>query len=197
MKVMIDGVDTPVEVENKSDIFGEVASLLSAQNRVVMSVVVDGNDMDIEAFCSLEGGLVADFNSMEIEDLVTESLKSATDYLPGLSKGLEKVADLLEEENTEEAMALSLQAMEGLEWVLSSISKSVNILGCDEKEKQVKAFFGAKDVLETKLGEVVTSFESGKLFQPSFVIREEFPPQLEVLRLTLVYLTKLVSGKKH
>ena len=197
MKVMIDGVDTSVESVEKSQIIDEVVSVLSAQNRVVMSVSVDDNEMDMDAFRSLEGGQVADFCSMGIEDLVSDNIKSASDYLPGLSKGFERVADLLEEEKTEEAMALALQVMEGLEWLLSSIDRCFTLLGCGEKEKQVKAFSDARGVLESKLGDMVTSFEGGKLFQPALVLREDFPPQIEVLRLSLTYLSKLVSGKKH
>ena len=196
-KIFLDGVDLTLNEDEKGLVYEKVSSILAGQNRVVYSISVDGVEMDPKAFVSTEGGSVVEFSSMEVGDLVTQSLISAEKYIPKLRKGVVDIADLLEQEKVEEAMSMSVQAMEGLDWLLSSVGRCASILGCGGGEAAFVKFQRARSDLETIMGSAVDSFESGKTFKPALLLREEVPPLLDVLSEVVSYLHSQSAGRKN
>lgn len=196
-RIVLDGVDLVLDENEKELVYEKVSSILAEQNRVVYSILVDGEEMDPQAFVATEGGSVVEFASMEVGELVVESLLSAEKYVPNLRKGIADVVDLLEQEKIEEAMSMSVQAMEGLDWVLSSLGRCASILGCGSGEKLFVNFQRARCDLENIMGSIVDSFESGKTFKPALVLREEVPPLLDVLSEFVSYLKVQAKSRKN
>ncbi|SMG18426.1 hypothetical protein [Dethiosulfovibrio salsuginis] len=196
-KIVLDGVDLALDEVDKGEVYQKVSSILAGQSRVVSSILIDGVEMDPQAFVATEGGSVVEFVSMEIGDLVVQSLLSAEKYIPKLRKGVVDVADLLEQEKIDEAMALSVQAMEGLDWVLSAVSRCASLLGCSGKEKAFAGFEKARGELEAIMESIVGSFEAGKTFKPALVLREEVPPLLDKVSDAVSYLRSQAGGRKH
>lgn len=196
-KTILDGVELTLDEDEKGLVYDKVSSILAGQNRVVYSISVDGVEMDPQAFVATEGGSVVEFSSMAVGDLVTQSLISAEKYIPKLRKGVVDIADLLEQEKIEDAMSMSVQAMEGLDWLLSSVGRCASILGCGSEEATFVKFQEARSDLETIMGSVVDSFESGKTFKPALVLREEVPPLLDVVSEVVSYLHSQSAGRKN
>ncbi|MDD4837297.1 MAG: hypothetical protein PHU72_09400 [Dethiosulfovibrio sp.] len=196
-KIFLDGVDLTLDEDEKGLVYERVSSILAGQNRVVYSISVDGVEMDPQAFVATEGGSIVEFSSMEVGDLVTQSLVSSEKYMPKLRKGVIDIANLLEQEKIENAMSMSVQAMEGLDWVLSSVGRCASILGCRSEEAAFVKFQEARSGLEMIMGSVVDSFESGKTFKPALVLREEVPPLLDVISEFVSYLQSQSDDRKN
>lgn len=196
-KIFLDGVDLTLDENEKGLVYERVSSILAGQNRVVYSISVDGVEMDPQAFVATEGGSIVEFMSMEVGDLVTQSLVSAERYIPKLRKGVVDIADLLEQERVEDAMSLSVQAMEGMDWLLSSVGRCASILGCGIEETAFVRFQEARSDLEAIMGSVVDSFESGKTFKPALILREKVPPLLDVISEVVSYLRSQSVSKRH
>lgn len=196
-KIVLDGVDLVLDEVDKGEVFQKVSSILAGQSRVVSSIFIDGVEMDPEAFVATEGGTVVEFISMEVGDLVVQSLLSAERYIPKLRQGVVEVADLLEQEKIDEAMSLSVQAMEGLDWVLSAVGRCASLLGCGAKEKAFVGFDKTRGELEDIMESIVGSFEAGKTFKPALVLREEVPPLLDKVSEVVTYLQSQAGAKKH
>ncbi len=192
-KVVLDGVELSLEETEKGLIFEKVSSVLSKQNRVVSSISVDGVEMEPEAFVVTGGGSVVEFVSMDVRELVLQSLVSAEEYLPRLRKGVLSVADLLERDSVAEAMSMSLNAMEGMDWLLSAVGRCLSLLGCSN-ETVFNKFQEVRESLESIMGSVVDSFEAGKTYRPALALREEVPPLLNGLEEVVASLKSQMSG---
>ena len=196
-KIVLDGVDLVLGEVDKGEVYQKVSSMLAGQSRLVSSIFIDGVEMDPEAFVATEGGSVVEFVSMEVDDLVVQSLLSAEKYVPKLRKGVVDVAGLLEQEKTEEAMSLLVQAMEGLDWVLSAVGRCASLLGCVVTEKPFAAFDKARVDLEAIMESIVGAFEAGKTFKPALALREDVPPLLDKVSEVITYLQSQAGAKKH
>ncbi|PIE55360.1 MAG: hypothetical protein CSA35_01320 [Dethiosulfovibrio peptidovorans] len=196
-KVMLDGMVLELDVQDNRRLFEEISANLINQGRVIQSVTVDGVNMEPEAFQALAGGSVAEFLSVAISDLIDESLSTAEEYLPRLRHGALSVADLLEKEKVEDAMALSVQVMEGVDWLLCAVSRCSVLLGEDPEEEMTSRFYEVRRALEESMSSVVEAFEEGKTFQPALVFREELPPRMDILESMVCSLRDQSQGQRQ
>ncbi|MEA3284366.1 MAG: hypothetical protein U9Q00_05225, partial [Synergistota bacterium] len=106
-KIVLDGVPLTLDEDGNVQVYERISSILTDQNRVIASVAVDGVEMSPEAFVSLEGGTSVEFVSMDVRELVVQTLGTAGEYVVNVRKGALSVADMLESEKVEQAMNLS------------------------------------------------------------------------------------------
>lgn len=196
-KIVLDGVPLTLDEDGNVQVYERISSILTDQNRVIASVAVDGVEMSPEAFVSLEGGTSVEFVSMDVRELVVQTLGTAGEYVVNVRKGALSVADMLESEKVEQAMNLSVQVMEGMDWLLTAVGRCTSLLGCTPDEGIFGDFQDARQKVAEKMESVVDSFEAGKLFAPAFVFREEIPPLIDVVQNTIAALEGQVTGRRQ
>ncbi len=187
-KVLLDGVVLELDVQDNKKLCDEISAKLTEQGRVIQSVSVDGVEMEAEALQVLAGGVIAEFVSVAIPDLINQSLSTAEEYLPKLKQGVLSVADLLEKEKLEDAMALSVRVMEGMDWLLCAVSRCSVLLGRQPEEHLVSQFDEVRGGLEESMSSIVAAFDEGKTFQPALIFREDIPPRLDILETMVCFL---------
>ena len=196
MKVFIDGEEMcfPEETVSKDEIYSRVKDELARRGCVVRSITVDGATLEEEAFLALSGGMESRFESIQVRELVMDSLSEGTEYMRRLSAGLTRVADMLEEERTAEGLGLLQQAAEGIGWSLQVMHNCQILLGLSDHEIGDGKVGELKTTLVSELEKASESIESGKHLELSFRIRTGVLPWIERLA---VYMDQLVqTGRK-
>ncbi len=163
---------------DRGDLVDRVRADAFARGRVVLSIRVDGQEIDEEGFRSLSGGQEASFSTQPIRDLVRDSLEQMRRYFPALVKGMGGIADRLEEERTEEAMTLLRQGLEGIGWVLQVLDNTRFLLGVASEDSGSGDYPSVRSALSRCLEEAEKALEGGRYFELSFRIREEIVPAL-------------------
>ena len=190
MKVFIDEEEFvfPETTESKSDIFSKVNEEIARRGRSIKTIEVDGTLLDQDAFLALVGGAEARFESIPVRELIKESLAEGAAYVERLSSGLSKIADLLEEEKTAEALDLLRQASEGIEWVLQVTRNCQALLGISDKELDDGNIGEVSDSFIKELQKASSSIEEGKFLELSYHIRTGVLPGIQRLRRYIVAL---------
>jgi len=182
MRVRVDDRDWQPEEgripDDRGDILDRVRADAFARGRVVLSIRVDGQEIDEEGFRSLSGGQEACVSTQPIRDLVRDSLEQMRRYFPALVKGMGGIADRLEEERTEEAMTLLRQGLEGIGWVLQVLDNTRFLLGIASEDPRSEGYSSARSALSRCLEEAEKALAAGRFFELSFRIREEILPAL-------------------
>ena len=161
----------------KAAIYDAAKRLATADNRVIVDIVVDGESIPEEsAFLALSGGLDIRFETQPVSRLVPETVAEGERYIPILQDGLESVATLLEEGNDREALYRFAQCVEGIDWLMSVFEKCQVLLDvppggfkCGDYGKYVDEFTKTQS-------DILSSMEGGKNMRVAFLVRDELLP---------------------
>jgi hypothetical protein len=181
MRVTLDDVELSVSEgiidEGKRSVYEAARRSALSKNRVIVDIVVDGESIqDEDAFFSLSGGFDVRFRSQPIIDLVRESVTEGLRYIPALSKGLEGIATMLEENREQDAGVSLSQALEGLNWLVSVFDRSCGLLGMSADSFVSGNLTGDSVELNKVLEEMAGIMESGRSMRLAYVIRERLLP---------------------
>ncbi|MDI9369402.1 MAG: hypothetical protein GX181_08420 [Synergistaceae bacterium] len=183
MRIFIDGeeMDFSFETDSKDEIYSRVKDEVTRRGCVISTITVDGAALEEEAFLALSGGMEARFEAMPVRELVMESLSDGTDYMKRLSSGLEKVADMLEEDKTAEGLQLLQHAAEGIGWSMQVMHNCQILLGLSDNEIGDGKVGELKTNLVAELEKASSSVESGKHLELSYNIRTGVLPEIQKL----------------
>jgi len=192
MKIYVDGQEC-------NDIIGDGSALaiLSAvrhrvfeAGRVVTEIRLDDVLMDEEAFAGVSGGLVVQFTSRLVHDLVLESLDEALKYVPRLTKGLEEIALHFEKNELAVGEGKLADGAEGLGWFLQVFQKCSALLSVTDND----VLRELKDALTGCIGSLGAYHAEKKYLQMAFCIREKLVPEIEKMSVHVQRLRELASS---
>ena len=199
MRILMDGVEW--KPREGSVPVGHAALLETlkvealAQGRVLLQLSVDGSEIDEEGFRTLQGGLELRCTTCPVRDLVRDSLRQARDFFPALLRGVEGIADRLEQGKTQEALQLLQQATEGIGWILHVLQNCRLLLGMTQEDQESGTIQTDCIRLQGLLENISESLEQERFFELAFRLREELLPLLRRLeRYAEQYLTTAEEG---
>ncbi|SFL22304.1 hypothetical protein [Halanaerobium salsuginis] len=128
-------------VTDKNDILKLVESKL--ENEIVDTIHLDEVEVSLEYFQENELDLERidkiKFESKKVEQLITETLKEAEDYLPKLKNALNNSAELFKNGKEADASDLLDKTLEGIQWYLEVINGIMSLIDNEElKDKSNK-----------------------------------------------------------
>jgi len=117
-------------VTDKNNILELVESKL--ENEIVDTIHLDEVEVSLEYFQENELDLERidkiKFESKKVEQLITETLKEAEDYLPKLKNALNNSAELFKNGKEADASDLLDKTLEGIEWYLEVINGIMSLI---------------------------------------------------------------------
>jgi hypothetical protein len=138
MKIYINENVIEEDVKEKNDILKLVESKL--ENEIVDTIHLDEVEVSLKYFQENELDLERidkiKFESKEVEQLITETLKEAEDYLPKLKNALNNSAELFKNGKEADASDLLDKTLEGIQWYLEVINGIMSLI--DNKELKNK-----------------------------------------------------------
>jgi len=139
MKIYInENVIEAEDVTEKNNILKLVETNL--ENEIVDTIHLDEVEVSLEYFQENELDLERideiKFKSKRVEQLITETLKEAEDYLPKLKNALNNSAELFKNGKEADASDLLDKALEGIQWYLEIINGIISLI--DNKELKDK-----------------------------------------------------------
>jgi hypothetical protein len=125
-------------VTDKNDILELVESKL--ENEIVDTIQLDDVEVSLEYFqendLDLERIDKIKFETKKVEQLITETLTEAENYLPKLKKALNNSAELFKNGKEADASDLLDKTLEGIQWYLEVINGIMSLI--DNKELKDK-----------------------------------------------------------
>jgi len=193
MKVYIDSQEHTdiVGDGSASTILSAVMHRVSEAGRVVTEIRLDDVAMEEEAFSRVSGGLVAQFASRPVHDLVMESLDEALKYIPRLTKGLEEIAVHFEQNEFTAGEGKLADGAEGLDWLLQVFQKCSALLAVDADDEGLNKL---KDALTGSISSLGAYHLEKNYLQMALRIRGHLIPELEKLSLYVQRLRDLASS---
>jgi hypothetical protein len=184
MMIRLDGeeffVSGETMEEGKEAVYEAARKKALSNNRVIVNITVDGVDIeDEDAFFSLSGGRDVQFVSQPIIDLVRESVAEGRKYIPVLTKGLDGIATMIEENKETEARNAFSQAIDGINWLVGVFSKSCALLGITSGGLVSGDWDEDSKELNGALEEMASAMESGRTMRMAYIIRERLRPAVE------------------
>ncbi|RCW81661.1 hypothetical protein DER71_12326 [Halanaerobium sp. DL-01] len=117
-------------VTGKNDILELVESKL--ENEIIDTIYLDDVEVSLEYFQENELDLERidkiKFESKKVEQLITETLTEAENYLPKLKKALNNSAELFKNGKEADASELLDKALEGIQWYLEVINVILSLI---------------------------------------------------------------------
>jgi hypothetical protein len=131
MKIYInENVIEAEEINEKNEILELVESKL--ENEIVDTIHLDQVEVSLEYFQENELDLEKidkiKFESKKVEQLITETLTEAENYLPKLKNALNNSAELFKNEKEADASDLLDKALEGIQWYLEVINGIMSLI---------------------------------------------------------------------
>ncbi|TDP85642.1 hypothetical protein C7957_14011 [Halanaerobium saccharolyticum] len=130
-------IDT-VAITDKNDILELVETKLN--NEIIDTIHLDDVEVSLEYFqeneLDLERIEKIKFESKKVEQLITETLTEAENYLPKLKKALNNSAELFKNGKEADASDLLDKTLEGIQWYLEVINGIMSLI--DNKELKDK-----------------------------------------------------------
>ncbi|MDR1509573.1 MAG: hypothetical protein LBS53_08045 [Synergistaceae bacterium] len=188
MTIWLDGVELSVSdetiKEGKEAVFEAARQKARLEKSVIVDIIVDGVEIeDEDAFFSLSGGRDVRFVSQPIIDLVRESVAEGQRYIPALTKGLEGIATMIEENREADARNAFSQAIDGINWLVGVFAKSCALLGITSGGLSSGDWDKDSKELNGALEEMVSAMESGRAMRMAYIIRERLSPAIEKFAL--------------
>jgi len=125
-------------VKDKNDILELVEANL--ENEIIDTIHLDEVEVSLEYFqeneLDLERIEKIKFESKKVEQLITETLEEAEDYLPKLKNALNNSAELFKNGKEADASDLLDKTLEGIQWYLEVINGIISLI--DNKELKDK-----------------------------------------------------------
>jgi len=122
------------DVKDKNDILKLVESKL--ENEIIDTIHLDEVEVSLEYFQENELNLERidkiKFKSKKVEQLITETLKEAEDYLPKLKNALNNSAELFKNGKEADASELLDKTLEGIQWYLEVINGIMSLIDNEE-----------------------------------------------------------------
>jgi hypothetical protein len=121
-------------ITDKKDILKLVENRL--ENEVIDTIHLDQVDVSLKYFQENELDLERidriKFESKKVEQLITETLEEAEDYLPKLKNALNNSAELFKNAKEADASDLLDKALEGIQWYLEVINGIMSLIDNEE-----------------------------------------------------------------
>jgi len=192
MKIYIDGQECGnINGDGSAlSILNTVRHRISEAGRVMTEIRLDDVIMEEEAFSRVSGGLVAQFTSRPVHDLVLESLDEALKYIPRLTKGLEEIALHFEKNESAVGEGKLADGADGLDWLLQVFQKCSELLAIADDD----VIRELKDALAGSIGSLGTYHVEKKYLQMAFCIREKLVPEIEKVSIHVQRLRELASS---
>jgi hypothetical protein len=135
MKIYINENQIEAEsVTDKNDILKLVETKLD--NEIIDTIHLDDVEVSLEYFQENELELVRidkiKFESKKVEQLITETLKEAENYLPKLKNALNNSAELFKNDKEADASDLLDKTLEGIQWYLKVINGIMSLIDNEE-----------------------------------------------------------------
>ncbi|PUU88178.1 hypothetical protein [Halanaerobium sp.] len=135
MKIYInENVIEAEEINEKNEILELVESKLD--NEIVDTIHLDDVEVSLEYFqeneLDLERIYKIKFESKKVEQLITETLKEAENYLPKLKNALNNSAELFKNDKEADASDLLDKTLEGIQWYLEVINGIISLIDNEE-----------------------------------------------------------------
>ena len=125
-------------ITNKKDILELVETKLD--NEVIDTIHLDEVEVSLKYFQENELNLERidkiKFESKKVEQLITETLTEAEDYLPKLKKALNNSAEFFKNEKEADVSDLLDKTLEGIQWYLEVVNGILSLI--DNKELKDK-----------------------------------------------------------
>jgi len=138
LKIYINENSLAEDATDKNDILELVESKL--ENEIIDTIHLDEVEVSLEYFRENELDLERideiKFESKKVEQLITETLKEAEDYLPKLKNALNNSAELFKNCKEADASDLLDKTLEGIQWYLEVINSIMSLI--DNKELKGK-----------------------------------------------------------
>jgi hypothetical protein len=134
MKIYINENVIEEDVTEKNDILELVESKL--ENEIIDTIHLDEVEVSLEYFQQNELDLERideiKFESKKVEQLITETLKEAEDYLAKLKNALNNSAELFKNGKEADASELLDKTLEGIQWYLEVINGIMSLIDNEE-----------------------------------------------------------------
>jgi hypothetical protein len=125
-------------ITDKNDILELVEANL--ENEIIDTIYLDEVEVSLEYFQENELDLdridKIKFESKKVEQLITETLTEAEDYLPKLKKALNNSAEFFKNEKEADVSDLLDKTLEGIQWYLEVVNGILSLI--DNKELKDK-----------------------------------------------------------
>jgi len=122
------------EITDKNEILELIDSKL--EREIVNTIHLDDVEVSLEYFQENELDLERidkiKFESKKVDQLITETLKEAEDYLPKLKNSLNNSADLFKNGKEADASDLLDKNLEGIQWYLEVINGIMSLIDNEE-----------------------------------------------------------------
>ena len=196
MKIFIDGEpffpSSPEAEESKQQLLSEIDEEIFKKGLTYTTITIDGVEVDASAFLRMRQGREAHFTTYKIRSLVIESLEEATNYLPRLINGIQKITSDLERKDNENISENLTNFSEGLDWLVNVMQKSQILLKVrdsdlsDDKEETMAR-------LNKSLESITDCFEKGQMMEIAFHMRHGILPGIKIIS---GYINKLLETAK-
>ena len=195
MKVFFDGEELTLTGAgpSKEDVLTSAKEAAAKKGMLVVSIEVDGTELDEEGFLALTGGVEARFSGRPVREFLAETLSDAAGYQKRLAGGLEGAADRLESDKTREGLELVGQAAEGIGWILNVGGNSRILLGLQDCEG-ARGIDGLGEALAPELEKASSLMEEGKHLELAYTIRAGILPHIENLGGFIAAMEEMVAG---
>jgi hypothetical protein len=121
-------------ITNKKDILELVETKLD--NEVIDTIHLDEVEVSLKYFQENELNLERidkiKFESKKVEQLITETLKEAENYLPKLKNALNNSAEFFKNDKEADASDLLDKTLEGIQWYLEVINGIISLIDNEE-----------------------------------------------------------------
>lgn len=165
----------------REEAYERIQEFLRRQELFVTSITANDIpvEMSLEEALQLEGLEKMEISAATLGQLLRESLRSLAEYLPRLTAGLEKAAELFQQGDLQSANEIFIKAAEGLEWVIHLfVFLERNYLLLQERVPALEpvAFTGE---LGGKLKELLAAWENRDYVLVGDLLNYELVPFLE------------------
>jgi hypothetical protein len=181
VKIFIDGEPfyptSPAVARSKQRLLSEIDEEIFKKGLTYSTITIDGVEIDASAFLRLRKGREAHFKTCEIRSLVIESLEEATEYLPRLINGIQKIASDFERKEQENIYEDLTNFSEGLDWLVNVMQKNQILLKVQDSE------LSNKEETITRLNKTLKSisecFEKERIMEIAFHMRQGVIPEVK------------------
>lgn len=175
------------QVDSDKYIGGNLSAILqeinkSLDTKVVQEVICDGQELNpnnLETNPKLSEIDKLEVTTIEVQDLVKQTMADLQEYLPKVIKGFNQASTQLKIGNQSNGYEILNYALQGLRWSMDVMSHGSKLSG---NEKLMQRFNETSQSLNTMLNSVRERIDKGNSDELVTIISESFQPELDKLQ---------------
>ena len=175
------------QVDSDKYIGGNLSAILqeinkSLDTKVVQEVICDGQELNpnsLETNPKLSEIDKLEVTTIEVQDLVKQTMADLQEYLPKVIKGFNQASAQLKIGNQSNGYEILNYALQGLRWSMDVMSHGSKLSG---NEKLMQRFNETSQSLNTMLNSVRERIDKGNSDELVTIISESFQPELDKLQ---------------